>query len=81
MPWSDAFVDIEGPERKPAEHPLTRFKMMYDDDTLYVGAELIEPKIWGPSPRRTAPCTTKTTLKSSSTRTAVDTTTSKCEAP
>ncbi|GMF58431.1 unnamed protein product [Phytophthora fragariaefolia] len=47
VPWSDAFVDIEGKERKPAEHPLTRFKMMYDDDTLYVGAELIEPKIWG----------------------------------
>ncbi|KAG7389169.1 hypothetical protein PHYPSEUDO_010971 [Phytophthora pseudosyringae] len=47
VPWSEPFVDIEGPERKPAEHPLTRFKMMYDDDTLYVGAELMEPKIWG----------------------------------
>lgn len=47
VPWSDAFVDIEGPERNPKEYPLTRFKMMYDDDTLYVAAELMEPKIWG----------------------------------
>ncbi|ETL41645.1 hypothetical protein, variant 2 [Phytophthora nicotianae] len=47
VPWSEPFVDIEGPERKPKDFPLTRFKMMYDDDTLYVGAELIEPKIWG----------------------------------
>ncbi|KAE9335216.1 hypothetical protein PF008_g13594 [Phytophthora fragariae] len=47
VPWSDAFVDIEGPELKPVDHPLTKFKMMYDDNTLYVGAELLEPKIWG----------------------------------
>uniref|UniRef100_H3H1R1 ABC transporter domain-containing protein n=1 Tax=Phytophthora ramorum TaxID=164328 RepID=H3H1R1_PHYRM len=47
VPWSDAFVDIEGPERKPKEHPFTRFKMMYDDDTLYVAAEMMEPNIWG----------------------------------
>ncbi|KAG1688068.1 hypothetical protein DVH05_004384 [Phytophthora capsici] len=47
VPWSEPFVDIEGSERKPKEFPLTRFKMMYDEDTLYVGAELIEPKIWG----------------------------------
>ncbi|KAF4133167.1 Carbohydrate family 9 binding domain-like [Phytophthora infestans] len=47
VPWSEPFVDIEGPERKPKDFPLTRFKMMYDDDTLYVGAELIESKIWG----------------------------------
>ncbi|KAG2966215.1 hypothetical protein PC121_g24365, partial [Phytophthora cactorum] len=47
VPWSEPFVDIEGPERKPKDFPLTRFKMMYDDDTLYVGAELVEPKIWG----------------------------------
>lgn len=47
VPWSEPFVDIEGSERKPKDFPLTRFKMMYDEDTLYVGAELIEPKIWG----------------------------------
>ncbi|RLN96504.1 hypothetical protein BBJ28_00012520 [Nothophytophthora sp. Chile5] len=47
VPWSDAFVDIEGPIRQPKEHPLTRFKMMHDDETLYVAAELIGPKVWG----------------------------------
>jgi hypothetical protein len=47
VPWSDPFVDIEGPVRKPREYPRTRIKMMYDDDWLYVGAELMETKIWG----------------------------------
>ncbi|CAI5728492.1 unnamed protein product [Hyaloperonospora brassicae] len=47
VPWSDSFVDIEGHERKPVEHPRTRFKMMHDDNTLYVAAELMEPKVWG----------------------------------
>ncbi|KAI9920070.1 hypothetical protein PsorP6_015946 [Peronosclerospora sorghi] len=48
VPWSDTFVDIEGPARQAAvDYPLTRFKMMYDDGTLYVGAELREPKVWG----------------------------------
>uniref|UniRef100_A0AAV1TUW9 Carbohydrate-binding domain-containing protein n=1 Tax=Peronospora matthiolae TaxID=2874970 RepID=A0AAV1TUW9_9STRA len=47
VPWSEAFVDIEGRERKPVEHPLTRFKMMYDDEMLYIAAELLEPKVWG----------------------------------
>lgn len=47
VPWSEPFVDIEGTERKPVEYPLTRFKMMYDDDHLYIGAELVESKIWG----------------------------------
>ncbi|KAG6615970.1 TKL protein kinase [Phytophthora cinnamomi] len=28
-------------------HLPGRFKMMYDDDTLYVSAEFIDPKIWG----------------------------------
>ncbi|KAF1325127.1 hypothetical protein FI667_g9479, partial [Globisporangium splendens] len=47
VPWSERFVDIEGASRKPTEYPLTRFKMMYDDEHLYIGAELIESKIWG----------------------------------
>uniref|UniRef100_K3WTH1 Carbohydrate-binding domain-containing protein n=1 Tax=Globisporangium ultimum (strain ATCC 200006 / CBS 805.95 / DAOM BR144) TaxID=431595 RepID=K3WTH1_GLOUD len=46
-PWSERFVDIEGAPRKPTEYPLTRFKMMYDDEHLYIGAELVESKIWG----------------------------------
>lgn len=47
VPWSDPFVDIEGTERKPREYPRTRVKMMYDDEWFYVGAELMETKIWG----------------------------------
>ncbi|GLE02755.1 hypothetical protein PINS_up011610 [Pythium insidiosum] len=47
VPWSDAFIDIEGIERKPKEYPLTRVKMMYDDEFLFVGAELMEKQIWG----------------------------------
>ena len=47
VPWSDPFVDIEGHERKPVEYPRTRFKMMHDDNTLYIAAELMEPKVWG----------------------------------
>lgn len=40
-------MDIEGVAKKPTEYLSTRFKMMYDDTHLYIGAELIEPKIWG----------------------------------
>ncbi len=44
-PWSDAFVDIVG-----ADHPkprfLTRVKMLWDDDYLYIAAELEEPDVW-----------------------------------
>jgi hypothetical protein len=46
IPWSDPFVDIEGP-KNPKDHPLTRFKMMYDDLYVYIGAECVEDKIWG----------------------------------
>lgn len=47
MPWSEPFVDIEGPQRRPKEFPLTRVKMMYDDERFYVAAELQESQIWG----------------------------------
>lgn len=46
VPWSDAFVDIEGDVRaKPAL--LTRIKLLWDDEYLYVAAELAEPHVWG----------------------------------
>jgi hypothetical protein len=44
-PWSEAFVDIEG-ERKPAPRLRTRVKMLWDDDALYIAAELEEPHVW-----------------------------------
>jgi cellulose/xylan binding protein with CBM9 domain len=43
--WTDAFVDIQG-----ASQPLPRFhtraKMLWDDEYLYIGAELEEPHVW-----------------------------------
>ncbi|HEY3787696.1 MAG TPA: carbohydrate-binding family 9-like protein, partial [Urbifossiella sp.] len=44
-PWSDSFVDIEGGE-KPAPRFKTRMKMLWDDDALYILAELEEPDLW-----------------------------------
>lgn len=44
-PWSDPFVDIEG-SAKPAPRYRTRMKMVWDDTTLYIAAELEEPDVW-----------------------------------
>jgi hypothetical protein len=44
-PWTEAFVDIEGdPRRRPRF--LSRVKMLWDDNYLYVGADLEEPHLW-----------------------------------
>lgn len=43
--WTDAFVDIAGQDRvKPRFR--TRVKMLWDDQFLYIGAELEEPDVW-----------------------------------
>ena len=43
--WTDLFVDIEGDVKpKPAQN--TRVKMLWDDDNLYILAELEETNIW-----------------------------------
>jgi len=44
-PWTGAFVDIQG-GAAPAPRFRTRAKMLWDDDFLYVAAELEEPHIW-----------------------------------
>ena len=44
-PWTDWFVDIEG-DAKPAPRFHTRVKMLWDDQNLYIGAELEEPDVW-----------------------------------
>jgi hypothetical protein len=44
-PWTRAFVDIEG-ARKPSPPLMTRVKMLWDDDSLYIGAMLEEPNVW-----------------------------------
>ena len=45
-PWTDAFVDIEG-DKKPKPRFRTRVKMLWDDEALYIAAELEEPHVWG----------------------------------
>jgi hypothetical protein len=44
-PWTDDFVDIEG-DAKPRPRFRTRAKMLWDDDYLYIGAEMEEPNVW-----------------------------------
>jgi hypothetical protein len=44
-PWSDDFVDIEG-DAKPKPRFRTRMKMLWDDEALYIAAELTEPHVW-----------------------------------
>src|SRR6202453_3662872 len=40
-PWSEAFVDIEG-DGKPKPRFRTRMKMLWDDQYLYIAAEIEE---------------------------------------
>ncbi|MCL2407201.1 MAG: carbohydrate-binding family 9-like protein [Defluviitaleaceae bacterium] len=44
-PWTDDFTDIEGDVR-PVPRFRTRAKMLWDDEYLYVGAELYGNEIW-----------------------------------
>ncbi len=44
--WTADFIDIEG-AKKPSPAYRTRTKMLWDDDYLYVFAELEEPHVWG----------------------------------
>jgi Carbohydrate family 9 binding domain-like len=44
-PWSEAFVDIEG-DAKPKPRWKTRMKMLWDDQFLYIAAEMEEPHLW-----------------------------------
>ncbi|NBO93290.1 MAG: hypothetical protein EBV06_13415 [Planctomycetia bacterium] len=45
-PWSEDFLDIEGIS-KPKPRFRTRMKMLWDDQYLYIAAELEEPHVWG----------------------------------
>lgn len=44
-PWTDFFMDIEGPSR-PAPRFRTRAKMLWDDQYFYIAADLREPHVW-----------------------------------
>ncbi len=44
-PWTEDFVDIEGDAQPPPTF-RTRVKMLWDDEFLYMGAEIEEPHVW-----------------------------------
>lgn len=46
LPWTEDFVDITGDDSLRPTY-RTRTKMGWDDDYLYIGAELEEPHVWG----------------------------------
>src|SRR5437867_1688147 len=50
-PWTDDFVDIEG-DAKPKPRFRTRAKMLWDDQYLYIAAELEEPHVQGSLTKR-----------------------------
>lgn len=50
-PWSERFIDIEGSSR-PKPRFLTRFKMLWDDTFLYIGADMEEPDLWATLTKR-----------------------------
>lgn len=52
--WSNDFVDIEGDYAPAPPYRQTRVKMLWDDDYLYIGAEMIEPHIWATYTERDA---------------------------
>lgn len=43
--WTDTFVDIEG-SKQPLPYHNTRVKMLWDDNYLYIAAQLDEPHLW-----------------------------------
>src|SRR5436305_6638097 len=43
--WSEPFADIEG-DKKPRPRFRTRVKRLWDDQALYIAAELEEPHVW-----------------------------------
>jgi hypothetical protein len=44
-PWTDAFVDIEG-DKKPKPRFRTRVRILWDDQALYIAAEMEEHHVW-----------------------------------
>ena len=49
--WTEPFGDIEGDSRPRPRH-LTRAKMLWDDENLYVACRMDEPDLWGTYDRR-----------------------------
>jgi hypothetical protein len=53
VPWTRDFQDIEG-DSKPKPRFRTRAKMLWDDEYLYIAAELEEPHVWATLTRHDA---------------------------
>jgi hypothetical protein len=51
-PWTRCFVDIEGNDVRPEPRFATRVAMLWDDECLYVAADLEEPDVWGTHTKR-----------------------------
>jgi hypothetical protein len=43
--WTSDFADIEG-DKKPLPKLITRAKMLWNDSTLFIAAQIQEPKLW-----------------------------------
>lgn len=46
-PWTETFMDIEGPDHQPQPRLQTHAKMLWDSTYFYIAAELEEPHLWG----------------------------------
>lgn len=51
VPWTETFTDIEG-NIKPAPLYSTRAKILWDNNYLYIAAQLEEPNIWATYTKR-----------------------------
>ena len=45
--WSQPHVDIRGAQWPDQPYHQTRIKMLWDDENLYIAAQLDEPHVWG----------------------------------
>lgn len=52
-PWSESFVDISGVGHTKPKYK-TQMKMLWDDENLYLAAQLEEPHVWGTITQRDA---------------------------
>lgn len=52
-PWTDSFLDIQG-EHLPTPRFETRAKIVWDDEFLYIAAEMEEPHLWATIEKRDA---------------------------
>jgi hypothetical protein len=50
-PWTEDFIDIQGP-LNPKPWFRTRVRMLWDDDFLYIGAHLEEDHVWATLTKR-----------------------------